>query len=61
MTTIQLLVNDLTMAYTTRPLRPGVYVPLPTFFDENQEIDFDSYRRHLLGKIGLIFEDTLVI
>lgn len=49
------------MAYTTRPLRPGVYVPLPTFFDDNQEIDFDSYRRHLLGKIGLIFEDTPVI
>ncbi|KAJ5316928.1 hypothetical protein N7508_001436 [Penicillium antarcticum] len=33
-----------------RPLLPGVYVPLPTFFDENQEIDYDSYKKHLLGK-----------
>ncbi|KAK4862271.1 hypothetical protein LT330_003409 [Penicillium expansum] len=39
------------MAYTTRPLRPGVYVPLPTFFDDNQEIDYDSYRRHLLAMV----------
>ncbi|KAJ6072898.1 hypothetical protein N7467_010983 [Penicillium canescens] len=35
--------------YTTRPLQPGVYVPLPTFFDENQEIDYDSYGKHLLA------------
>ncbi|KAJ5776297.1 uncharacterized protein N7511_001308 [Penicillium nucicola] len=35
--------------YTTRPLLPGVYVPLPTFFDGNQEIDYDSYKKHLLA------------
>ncbi|OQD81004.1 hypothetical protein PENANT_c030G07251 [Penicillium antarcticum] len=34
---------------STRPLLPGVYVPLPTFFDENQEIDYDSYKKHLLA------------
>jgi L-threo-3-deoxy-hexylosonate aldolase len=45
--------------YTTRPLQPGVYVPLPTFFDENQEIDYDSYGKHLLGKIPLIFGTLL--
>lgn len=39
--------------YTTRPLQPGVYVPLPTFFDENQEIDYDSYKKHLLGEFSL--------
>ncbi|EED24627.1 dihydrodipicolinate synthase, putative [Talaromyces stipitatus ATCC 10500] len=32
-----------------RALRPGVYVPLPTFFDENQEIDYFSYKEHLLN------------
>ncbi|KAJ6128841.1 hypothetical protein N7471_010058 [Penicillium samsonianum] len=39
------------MAHATRALRPGVYVPLPTFFDDNQEIDFDGYRRHLLAMV----------
>ncbi|KAF4633766.1 hypothetical protein G7Y89_g4354 [Cudoniella acicularis] len=33
----------------TRELRPGVYGPLPTFFDDNQEIDFVSYKKHLLN------------
>lgn len=33
-----------------RALKPGVYGPLPTFFDENQDIDFASYKRHLLSK-----------
>ncbi|KAJ5664385.1 hypothetical protein N7507_005116, partial [Penicillium longicatenatum] len=32
-----------------RPLRPGVYVPLPTFFDENQNLDYDTYKDHLLN------------
>ncbi|KAK8853372.1 hypothetical protein IAR55_004076 [Kwoniella newhampshirensis] len=35
-------------SYTTRPLTPGVYGPLPTFFDDEQEIDFVSYKKHLL-------------
>ncbi|QKX62103.1 uncharacterized protein TRUGW13939_09259 [Talaromyces rugulosus] len=39
------------MAYsgTKRRLRPGVYAPLPTFFDEHQELDYDSYKKHLLN------------
>ncbi|KAI0481358.1 putative dihydrodipicolinate synthase [Xylariaceae sp. FL0804] len=32
-----------------RVLRPGVYGPLPTFFDDDQEIDFISYKKHLLN------------
>jgi hypothetical protein len=32
-----------------RPFRPGVYVPLPTFFDENQNLDYDTYKDHLLS------------
>ncbi|OOF98693.1 hypothetical protein ASPCADRAFT_162356 [Aspergillus carbonarius ITEM 5010] len=34
---------------TTRTLKPGVYAPLPTFFDENQELDYGSYKKHLLN------------
>jgi len=34
---------------TQRTLRPRVYAPLPTFFDENQEIDYVSYKKHLLS------------
>ncbi|TVY81070.1 L-threo-3-deoxy-hexylosonate aldolase [Lachnellula suecica] len=33
-----------------RKLKPGVYGPLPTFFDENQELDLGSYKKHLLSK-----------
>ncbi|PYI03539.1 putative dihydrodipicolinate synthase [Aspergillus sclerotiicarbonarius CBS 121057] len=33
----------------TRTLNPGVYAPLPTFFDENQELDYGSYKKHLLN------------
>lgn len=32
-----------------RTFRPGVYAPLPTFFDDNQEIDYVSYKNHLLS------------
>ncbi|KAJ5627814.1 dihydrodipicolinate synthase [Penicillium lividum] len=32
-----------------RPLRPGVYAPLPTFFDDNQELDYETYKIHLLN------------
>lgn len=38
-----------------RPLRPGVYAPLPTFFDDNQEIDYVSYKKHLLSTEPRIF------
>ena len=31
-----------------RRLEPGLYGPLPTFFDENQELDLISYKHHLL-------------
>jgi L-threo-3-deoxy-hexylosonate aldolase len=33
-----------------RKLKPGVYGPLPTFFDDNQEIDYVSYKKHLLSE-----------
>ncbi|KAL3455153.1 putative dihydrodipicolinate synthase [Aspergillus heterothallicus] len=32
-----------------RVLKPGVYAPLPTFFDDAQEIDYVSYKKHLLN------------
>jgi len=32
-----------------RNLGPGVYGPLPTFFDDHQQINYDDYRRHLLN------------
>lgn len=33
-----------------RSLHPGVYGPLPTFFDDDQDIDYASYKQHLLSK-----------
>jgi 4-hydroxy-2-oxoglutarate aldolase len=35
-----------------KTLKPGAYGPLPTFFDDNQEIDYHSYGKHLLSKVG---------
>ncbi|KAL5446223.1 hypothetical protein PMIN07_002329 [Paraphaeosphaeria minitans] len=32
-----------------RNLKPGLYGPLPTFFTDDQEIDYDSYKKHLLN------------
>ncbi|PVI08318.1 putative dihydrodipicolinate synthase [Periconia macrospinosa] len=32
-----------------RSLKPGLYGPLPTFFTDDQEIDYDSYKKHLLN------------
>ncbi|KAK7433774.1 hypothetical protein Landi51_13796 [Colletotrichum acutatum] len=29
-------------------LTPGAYGPLPTFFNDKQEIDYESYKKHLL-------------
>ena len=42
-----------------RELQPGVYGPLPTFFDENEELDLISYKKHLLGilTIEIIYTD----
>jgi 4-hydroxy-2-oxoglutarate aldolase len=37
-------------SFKVRELKPGVYGPLPTFFDDNQELDLVSYRKHLLGE-----------
>jgi hypothetical protein len=35
-----------------RTFRPGVYGPLPTFFDENEEIDYEAYKAHLLRELS---------
>ncbi|KAF2165855.1 hypothetical protein M409DRAFT_23587 [Zasmidium cellare ATCC 36951] len=32
-----------------RALRPGVYAPLPTFFDDDEDLDLKCYRTHLLN------------
>lgn len=32
-----------------RELKPGLYGPLPTFFDDNQELDLVSYKSHLIS------------
>jgi 4-hydroxy-2-oxoglutarate aldolase len=40
----------MTTAEGKRALRPGVYGPLPTFFDDNQELDLVSYKKHLLSE-----------
>lgn len=36
-----------------RPLHPGIYVPLPSFFDDEQELDLDSFELHLLRMCSL--------
>ena len=38
---------------TYRKLYPGVYVPLPTFFDAQGELDTVSIGRHLLNMCSL--------
>ncbi|ODN78874.1 hypothetical protein L202_04410 [Cryptococcus amylolentus CBS 6039] len=38
---------------TIRVLGPGVYGPLPTFFDKDGQIDFKSYEHHLLRLASL--------
>ncbi|KAJ5150905.1 dihydrodipicolinate synthase [Penicillium canariense] len=42
----------------TRALRPGIYAPLPTFFDDNQEIDYESYKKHLLSQFESLLKST---
>ncbi|KAJ5716991.1 hypothetical protein N7488_002637 [Penicillium malachiteum] len=39
-----------------RPLLPGVYAPLPTFFDDNQELDYETYKAHLLSMKSTKFQ-----
>ena len=38
-----------------RPLRRGVYPPLPTFFDANEDLDLPTYQRHIrnLAQTGI--------
>ncbi|KAH6676313.1 putative dihydrodipicolinate synthase [Halenospora varia] len=42
------------MSNNTRALNHGVYGPLPTFFDDNQELDYVSYKKHLLTTKGIV-------
>lgn len=37
------------------PLRSGVYPPLPTFFDAHEELDLQTYQRHIrhLAETGI--------
>jgi len=39
-----------------RELKPGVYGPLPTFFNDKQELDLVSYKKHLLrlARLGIV-------
>ncbi|KAH9826520.1 Dihydrodipicolinate synthetase [Teratosphaeria destructans] len=36
------------MSADRRVLKPGLYGPLPTFFDDNQDLDLVSFKKHLL-------------
>ncbi|KAI4735796.1 hypothetical protein E4T50_13692 [Aureobasidium sp. EXF-12298] len=33
---------------SARHLRPGVYTPLPTFFNEDEELNLEEYEKHLV-------------
>ncbi|WRT69660.1 uncharacterized protein IL334_006650 [Kwoniella shivajii] len=39
----------------SRVLKPGVWAPMPTFFDEDENLDLDTYRKHVvkLAKVGM--------
>ncbi|WWC65818.1 uncharacterized protein I303_108440 [Kwoniella dejecticola CBS 10117] len=39
----------------TRTLKPGVWAPIPTFFDEQENLDLDTFRKHVvkLAKVGM--------
>ncbi|KZV63512.1 putative dihydrodipicolinate synthase [Peniophora sp. CONT] len=32
---------------SSRPLKQGIYVPLPTFFKDDEELDLDAYYKHV--------------
>ncbi|RSH92493.1 hypothetical protein EHS25_008909 [Saitozyma podzolica] len=40
----------------SRALRPGIYVPFPTFFDDEEELDLVSYAKHVTytAKAGVL-------
>ncbi|KAJ8082255.1 hypothetical protein PM082_008102 [Marasmius tenuissimus] len=31
-----------------KPLTPGLFVPLPCFFDNNEELDLESFKKHVI-------------
>jgi 4-hydroxy-2-oxoglutarate aldolase len=33
---------------SARSLKPGVYTPLPTFFNEDEELNLEEYEKHLI-------------
>jgi hypothetical protein len=33
---------------SARILKPGVYTPLPTFFNEDEELNLEEYEKHLI-------------
>jgi 4-hydroxy-2-oxoglutarate aldolase len=39
-----------------RPLPAGIYTPLPTFFDDQEELDLDSFQKHVafVAKAGTV-------
>ncbi|WVQ79228.1 hypothetical protein IAT38_001324 [Cryptococcus sp. DSM 104549] len=39
----------------TRVLKPGVWAPIPTFYDANEELDLETFRKHVvkLAKVGM--------
>lgn len=42
-----------------RELLPGLYGPLPTFFDDDQELDLVSYKKHLTSKCPASISDEI--
>ncbi|KAF8559763.1 dihydrodipicolinate synthetase [Imleria badia] len=41
--------NDQSHATVTRPLSPGIYAPIPTFFQlESEDLDLDAFEKHVL-------------
>lgn len=44
--------DTMTNVRRLRSLCPGVYAPLPTFFDDDQELDLQSYKSHLLSTLS---------
>ncbi|WWC73735.1 uncharacterized protein I206_107707 [Kwoniella pini CBS 10737] len=39
----------------TRTLKPGVWAPIPTFYDDEENLDLDTFRKHVvkLAKVGM--------
>jgi len=41
--------NDQSHTSVTRPLSPGIYAPIPTFFQpESEDLDLDAFEKHVL-------------